>query len=162
MAISNINLYVNSKVSDCLPSCTIDCVLWPQHLELIQAKKQIKWMYMRIWSTLLHNHRVLCYLSLTLLAEVGDVPKKKRHSYCSIYRRFGELLFFEMAFITSSCNVDGGSDRISVDVDKWRSLSETAALEIHQNTQQQNNWDFLFIFFSLLTGRPKKGQQNFY
>lgn len=43
-----------------------------------------------------------------------------------VYRRFGEL-FFDRAFITSSCSVDGGSDRMSVDVDKWRSLSDTAA-----------------------------------
>lgn len=47
--------------------------------------------------------------------------------YSIYYSRFDELfVLFEIAFRTSSCNVDGGSDRISVVVDKYRSLSETA------------------------------------
>lgn len=51
-----------------------------------------------------------------------------------VYRRFVELfvLFADMAFNTSSCKVDGGSDRISVVVDKYRNLSDTAANEKYQ------------------------------
>lgn len=41
-----------------------------------------------------------------------------------------------MAFITSSCSVDGGSDKISVDVDKYRSLSDTAVLQ-QVNTEKK-------------------------
>lgn len=40
-----------------------------------------------------------------------------------------EFLFAEIALSTSSCNVDGGSDNMSVVVDKKRNLSETAKMK---------------------------------
>lgn len=49
-----------------------------------------------------------------------------------VYRRFVELpvLLDDIAFKTSSCSVLGGSERMSVVVDRCRSLSETAEKKV--------------------------------
>lgn len=49
------------------------------------------------------------------------------------------LVEIPMAFITSSCNVDGGSERISVVVDKYLSLSDTAVGESRRTKKNMTN-----------------------
>lgn len=89
-------------------------------------------LYIHIFVFVLSPHFQSIYLLLVPIKKITNFGLWQTF-HCTIYQLllFVLLLFVvaPMAFSTSSCSVDGGSESISVVVDRYRNLSETAVNE---------------------------------